>query len=187
MITTLHRTPTPRNVRALARLRKLATVAPQQRDRARKEGDISSVFASLSGAEAEPLPGRFADIKTALIRNNETRIQASWSRLLKALQTEIQHISSAGSGIIPSIDFDQIKNHSRTQSFGNGLQKRGVAIIKGVVPESVALSWKEEIKDYIKRNPHTKAFPKDKPAVYEYGSQQYLLLPSPQAPFASKT
>jgi len=167
MLTTLVRPTTPRGSKVLASLRTLATAAPEQRDRARKEGDISSVFASLSGAEATPLPGRFADIKTAIIRNNESRIQDSWSRLLKALRSEIQHIASAGSNIIPSIDFNQIGNNSHTQSFGNGLRKRGAAIVRGVIAEDVALAWKKEIKEYIKKNPQTKAFPKDKPAVYE--------------------
>ena len=167
MLTTLVRPTTPRGSKVLASLRTLATAAPEQRDRARKEGDISSVFASLSGAEATPLPGRFADIKTAIIRNNESRIKDSWSRLLKALRSEIQHIASAGSNIIPSIDFNQIGNNSHTQSFGNGLRKRGAAIVRGVIAEDVALAWKKEIKEYIKKNPQTKAFPKDKPAVYE--------------------
>ncbi len=72
-----------------------------------------------------------------------------------------------GSQIVPEIDYAQIHNHSRVQPFANGLKKRGVAIIRGVVPASVALGWKEEIREYIRNNPHTKAFPQDKPAVYE--------------------
>lgn len=36
-----------------------------------------------------------------------------------------------------------------------------------MVPEEEALSWKEEIREYVRRNPTTKAFPKDNPAVYE--------------------
>jgi hypothetical protein len=161
---------TPR--RALSNLRTLATTAPtittpHTRDRARKEGDISSVFASLSGAEAKPLPPRFAEIKTALIRNNEAAIQDSWSRLLTALRSEVELIASTGPAIIPEIDFENIQNHSRVQPFGDALRKRGVAVIRNVVPQEVSLGWKEEIKEYVKKNPHTKAFPADKPAVYE--------------------
>jgi hypothetical protein len=36
-----------------------------------------------------------------------------------------------------------------------------------VVPEEEALGWKEEIRSYITKNPQTKAFPPDNPAVYE--------------------
>lgn len=142
------------------------TTAPP-RDRSRKEGDISSVFASLSGAEAAPLPERFAAIKTALIRGNESAISASWSRLLKDLRSEIEHIVSVGPDIIPSIDFSQIHSRSHVQAFGQALKKHGTGIIRNVVPEAVALGWKEEVREYVRENPQTKGFPIEKPAVYE--------------------
>jgi hypothetical protein len=40
-------------------------------------------------------------------------------------------------------------------------------VIQGVVEEDQALKWKQKIKEYIKTNPSTKAFPKENPAVYE--------------------
>ncbi|TVY45959.1 Uncharacterized protein LSUB1_G000205 [Lachnellula subtilissima] len=133
----------------------------------RKEGDISSVFASLSGTEATPLPARFASIKQSLLLPHAPAIVASWSRLLSSLRSEISEIATAGSDIIPSIDFEEIHNHSRVQPFANSLRKRGAAIIRGVVPEEQALGWKSEIRDYLIANPQTKAFPKDNPAVFE--------------------
>ena len=53
------------------------------------------------------------------------------------------------------------------QAFEVALKKRGTGIVRGVVPPSVALGWKSEIKDYIRANPSTKGFPVEKPAVYE--------------------
>lgn len=35
------------------------------------------------------------------------------------------------------------------------------------MPQDEALGWKEEIKQYIAKNPNTKGFPNDNPAVYE--------------------
>ena len=133
----------------------------------RPEGDISSVFASLSGKEAITLPSRFAAIKTALIQGHESAILASWNRLLSSLRSEIAHISTAGSSLIPSIEFSEIRSHSRIQPFSSSLRKRGAAVIRGVVPESEVLGWKMEIEEYIARNPRTKAFPREKPAVFE--------------------
>ncbi|KAE8451171.1 hypothetical protein EG329_004843 [Mollisiaceae sp. DMI_Dod_QoI] len=133
----------------------------------RAEGDISSVFASLSGAAPQPLPERFADIKTSLVQGREKEITASWQGLLSALRSEIDQISKYGSSIIPEIEFSEINNFSRNQPFSHSLKKRGVAVIRGVVPPFEALSWKQEIRDYIRANPQTKAFPKDNPAVYE--------------------
>jgi hypothetical protein len=42
---------------------------------AKKEGDIPSVFVSLSGAAAQPLDSRFADLKSRLLAGHE---EASW-------------------------------------------------------------------------------------------------------------
>lgn len=168
MLSALRRT-TPRSGGSLSQIRLVQTAnSPQSRDRGpRKEGDISSVFASLGGGEATPLPDRFADIKTNIIRGREPAIQASWSRLLKALRSEIDHISSVGPDIIPSIEFSEISNQSRVQPFTAALKKRGAAVIRGVVEPEVALGWKEDIRSYIRANPSTKAFPADNPAVYE--------------------
>jgi hypothetical protein len=166
ILSTIRRTPQCKGVPSQIRNLKTATSQQQRNRRPKKEGDISSVFASLSG-EAISLPPRLANIKSNIIRNRESAIQASWSRLLKALRSEIDHISSAGSDIIPSIEFSEIGNHSRLQPFAAALKKRGAAVIRGVVEPEAALGWKEEIRSYIKANPSTKAFPADNPAVYE--------------------
>ncbi|RFU34816.1 hypothetical protein B7463_g1566, partial [Scytalidium lignicola] len=131
----------------------------------KKEGDISSVFPSLSG-QAEPLPARIADLKTQLISRNPTII-TSWYRLLSHLRAEVEKISSTRAAIIPAIDFSDLHNQSKIQPFATALKERGVAVIRNVVPEQLALQWKEEIKSYIAVNPSTKGFPQDKPAVYE--------------------
>ncbi|PMD61680.1 DUF1479-domain-containing protein [Hyaloscypha bicolor E] len=145
----------------------VTATATQSKHAPKKEGDISSVFASLSGGEAVPLPTRFAELKSSLIHGHEASLIASWSRLLTTLRSEIELISTAGSSITPSIPFSEIRNHSRALPFSRAIRKRGAAVIKNVVPEEEALGWKEEIKAYIARNPGTKAFPKGNPAVYE--------------------
>src|SRR5450756_1785477 len=172
MLSTLRRLPSGVKLPLLP-TRTLATSAqPQPQTKSsyyapKKEGDISSVFASLSGGEAVPLPHRFAELKSSLIQGHEASLTSSWSRLLSSLRSEIDLISTAGSSIIPNIPFSEIKNHSRVLPFSRGILKRGTALIRNVVPEEEALGWKEEIKEYIARNPGTKAFPKDNPAVYE--------------------
>jgi len=133
----------------------------------KKEGDISSVFTSLNGAKSQPLPPRFAALKSQLIAGHEDAVNASFKRLLSTLRSEIKTIAQAGSTIVPEIDFEDIGNHSRVQAFEKGLKKRGVAVIRGVVSEEEALKWKEEVTDYVRRNPQTKAFPPNDPQVYE--------------------
>lgn len=131
----------------------------------KREGDISDAFASLSGMQFKPLGPRFADLKADLIRGNEDALRHSWNRLLASLREEIPLIAKLKSNIIPEIDFKNIDNAS--PEFRSELRKRGVAVIRNVLPHSEALDLKSELKEYIKANPQTKAFPADNPQVFE--------------------
>lgn len=130
-------------------LRKISTT-PQ----AKPEGDISSVFVSLSGTEATPLPQRFANLKRELTLGREEKLQKGWERLLIRIREEVETIHRAGSSIIPSIAFKDIAKPP--SSFNAALRKRGVAVIRGVVPEHEARNYKTEIEAYIRANPSTK-------------------------------
>ena len=139
-------------------------------------GDISSVFPSLSGAASEPLPPRFADLKARLIHGHEDRVRASWERLLSDLKEETEIIRALGPNVVPEIEFKDINNVEKRTIFRDGLRRRGVAVVRGVVTEKDALDWKELAQRYIKTNPSTKGFPADKPAVYElYWSPSQIL------------
>jgi len=131
----------------------------------RKEGDISSVFVSLSGAAPEPLPERFTDIKRQLIQGHESALTASWQRLIKRLAIENEEVATKGPSVIPSIAFSDLENPSN--EFVDETRHRGVAVIRGVVPEDDARGFKTEVEEYVKLNPSTKAFPKHDPQVFE--------------------
>ena len=140
---------------------------------AKREGDISDAFASLSGMQFEPLEPRFADLKARLIAGHEEAVVESWNRLLASLREEIPLIAERGPGIVPEIDFKDID--SASPEFRAEHKKRGVAVIRNVIPETEALSLKQELRDYIDANPQTKAFPSDRPQVYElYWSSSQL-------------
>lgn len=119
-------------------------------------GDISSVFPTLSGAASASLPPRFADLKSQLVVGNEERLRASWEDLLSELKEETQAIKELGSAVIPELDFRDLDNVEKRTKFRDGLHKRGVAVIRGVVPKEEALGWKELVKRYIKTNPSTR-------------------------------
>ncbi|KAF1955310.1 DUF1479-domain-containing protein [Byssothecium circinans] len=140
----------------------------------RRAGDISDAFASLSGQEFEPLTPEYAELKTRLIKGNEDAVRQSWERLLEDLRKEIPLIVEQGSNVIPQIDFKDIDN--APEAFSKELRKRGVAVIRGVVDEKEALGWKEDLREYIRQNPQTKAFPAENPQVFElYWSRTQLL------------
>lgn len=135
------------------------TAATQNQKRA---GDISDAFVSLSGQQFKPLAPEYADLKRRLIHGHEDAVRDSWERLLRDLRTEIPLIVELGSKVIPEIDFRDIDN--APESFSNALRKRGVAVVRGVVPEKEILRWKEELKEYIRKNPQTR------------GKQQHVIL-----------
>ena len=119
-------------------------------------GDISSVFPSLSGVDSPPLPRRFADVKRRLIQGREDRVRDSWHRLLVALRKDIEIIKALGSRVIPELEFRDMHDLEKRTTFRDGLRKRGVGLIRGVVSEQEALGWKELLKRYIRNNPSTK-------------------------------
>ncbi|KAL9053658.1 MAG: hypothetical protein Q9162_004609 [Coniocarpon cinnabarinum] len=107
----------------------------------------------------------FARLKKRLLAGREDEVEASWNRLLESLREEISIVTSLGSNVIPEIDFQDIDNPSH--NFTKEHKKRGVAVIRNVLPEQEALSLKEELRRYIRDNPLTKAFPPENPQVYE--------------------
>jgi hypothetical protein len=129
----------------------LRTVATEASKRA---GDISDAFVSLSGQKFEPLAPEYADLKGRLIHGHEDAVRESWERLLRDLREEIPHVVETGSKVIPEVDFRDIDDAPET--FSKELRKRGVAVIRNVVPEQEALRWKEELGEYIRQNPQTK-------------------------------
>ncbi len=154
---------------------KMTSMSSMMQSSAKPEGDISSVFASLSGDDMnKPLEHRFAQLKEQIIRGHEQQVKDSWYRLLDALKREISIIRSSGVTIIPQVNFNDIENVS--SNIRNEIRTRGVIVVRGVLPGAYALKLKTDVQNYIKQNPHTKAFPQDKPVVYElYWSPEQIL------------
>jgi hypothetical protein len=158
----LHRFVIP--VRSMAT--KMASMSSMMQVSAKPEGDISSVFASLSGDDMnKPLEPRFAQLKEQIIRDHKQEVKDSWYRLLDALKREISIIRSSGSSVIPQVNFNDMKNLS--SDVRNEIRARGVMVVRGVLSEDHAIKLKTNVQNYIQQNPHTKAFPQDKPVVYE--------------------
>lgn len=147
MLSTLRTIRCP-SKRAVTQLRTATTQAQK------RAGDISDAFASLSGQEFKPLTPEYADLKGRLVRGHEREVRESWDRLLRDLREEIPLIAELGSKAIPEIDFRDVD--SAPESFSKDFRKRGVAVVRGVVPEEEALQWKADLREYIRQNPQTK-------------------------------
>ncbi|KAF5561992.1 DUF1479 domain-containing protein [Fusarium napiforme] len=132
---------------------------------AKKEGDISDAFTSLSGAQREPLPDRYRQLKLKLLQGREDKIVQSWKKLLSELKRENEIVAQKGPGVIPQIEFKDIERSS--DGFREEVKKRGVVVVRGVVPEGEARAYKAEVEEYVAKNPSTRAFPPHDPQVYE--------------------
>ncbi|WVO21156.1 uncharacterized protein IAS62_002462 [Cryptococcus decagattii] len=116
----------------------------------REKGNISSVFASLSGEGEKPLPPRFAELKRTVIGDeaNQRRLVAGWGRLTKSLAEVAQEIEEKQQDIIPQTTYNE---------FVNG----------GMADQQTGLKWLEDAKAYIAKNPSVKGFPENDKQVFE--------------------
>lgn len=114
---------------------------------------------SFWGPDLVPLPSRFARIKRNLIAGNEAALEASWIRIIAALNAEVEHIEGLGSHLIPSIEFSEIENPSQTARFGRDLKRYGVGVVRGVVPRVDADIAVRETVRYLQTNHDSKPPP----------------------------
>jgi hypothetical protein len=132
----------------------MATASSAGQKATKKEGDISDAFVSLSGAKRDPLPDRFRQLKCDLVHGRETAITESWVRLLRDLRKENEIIASKGSDVIPQVDFKNLEGGIADMK--GEITKRGAVVVRDVVPEAEARAFKEEIEEYVKKNPWTR-------------------------------
>ncbi|KAK1834047.1 hypothetical protein QBC39DRAFT_389689 [Podospora conica] len=131
-----------------------------------REGDISDSFTSMSrNSKSTPLPDRFRQRKLNLVQGNEDAIIASWERLLPVLQRENAIVADRGSSIVPEVRFDNL--HHDLEAKKEDIRRRGVAIVRGVIPQDEARSYKFQIEEYVRQNPQTRGFPPENPQVIE--------------------
>lgn len=131
--------------------------------KARAAGDISSAF-DQSGSKNEQLDNSYIKIKQNLIKD-PSALKDSWVRLKKALAEGIEEIKRKGNEVIPLVSFNELENMSETQR--NDILKRGCVVIRNTVPRQEAEALKQDVIEYIDKNPNTKGFPNDKKVVYE--------------------
>nr|XP_031862959.1 uncharacterized protein CI109_001434 [Kwoniella shandongensis]KAA5530031.1 hypothetical protein CI109_001434 [Kwoniella shandongensis] len=130
-----------------------ARSAKKQRD----EGDISSVFASLSGEGEKSLPARFGELKRQIIGDeaNQRRLEQSWGRLVNRLGK-----------LIPQTTYEEFTSNP-SASLIEQIKTCGTVVIRNVVEEETATRWLERTREYIEANPSVKGFPKDDKQVFE--------------------
>jgi len=74
--------------------------------------------------------------------------------LLRELRKENDVVAKKGPSVIPQVDYNEFEQSAG--SLKEEIRKRGVVVIKGVVPQDEARAWKGEIEEYVRKNPSTR-------------------------------
>ncbi|XP_037036904.1 uncharacterized protein YbiU-like isoform X2 [Bradysia coprophila] len=134
----------------------------------KKPGNILSAFkANLD----DVLPDKFKSIKKEILHHcDETKLQASWVRLIEAFEKEISLIKEIGPAIVPQVEYSTIveNNVKFPSTVADEIRKRGCVVIRNVVDRDEALKYKEMVKGYINNHKgKIVGFPEDNPQVWE--------------------
>ncbi|PPQ84327.1 hypothetical protein CVT26_011435 [Gymnopilus dilepis] len=101
------------------------------------------------------LPPRFAALKATLASsygpNFEENATRSWGEILEELNKLAKVTQEEGSNYIPQVNFSDL--HSLSKDEIAKIKRKGVLVIKDVVPDEQALKWREELKEYVRLNP----------------------------------
>ncbi|KAL1747369.1 hypothetical protein HDZ31DRAFT_32071 [Schizophyllum fasciatum] len=127
------------------------------------------VWASLQGDKPTPLDARFADVKKNLVKpEHYAALQASWTRLITALEHRASEIEAAGPSAIPHVDYSSIGPDGKFPAdIAALIRARGCCVVRGVVPRAQALGWKADMLAYCARHPDVPRYPSpDAPQMY---------------------
>jgi Protein of unknown function (DUF1479) len=137
-----------------------STTIPLRRKRIPKvEGDISSVFASLTGDKVNALPKRFVELKREIIGEYGDAILKSWKRLIPVVEEKVREANERGPSIFPEIQFSDIQENNVDDGMIDRIKRTGVCIIRNAIPKEETTEILCDVRKYITANPTTKGIP----------------------------
>ncbi|BEI82153.1 hypothetical protein CcaverHIS002_0300210 [Cutaneotrichosporon cavernicola] len=155
--------------------REMVAPQPPMMRKQRAEGDIGSVFASLSGEAEQPLPARFADLKRLIAGDeaNRARLVSSFRSLTSRLVVAAAEIERLGTNAVPTVSYESLL--ARDPATVAAIKRSGTAVVQGVVPRTEAEAWLQQVEAYVAANPQVRGFPADDKQVFEiYWSKPQL-------------
>ena len=79
-------------------------------------------------------------------------LNEAWERLMESLKEGVIEIQEKTKEAIPQVDYEAIKENNGMFPNVEEIKKRGVVVVRNLVPESEAMEYKEELMDYLKEN-----------------------------------
>ncbi|KAF7312021.1 hypothetical protein MIND_00214000 [Mycena indigotica] len=107
----------------------------------------------------------FADIKAAIAAENgpdfEQKATQAWAEIIAELQLVTNTIAQEGPSYIPTVSFADIQAGSLSAAQIAEVKRKGSVVIKDVIDDKQARLWKEELEEFVKKNPQAEGFPED--------------------------
>eukprot|EP01065_Artemidia_motanka_P001977 TRINITY_DN10909_c0_g1_i1.p1 TRINITY_DN10909_c0_g1~~TRINITY_DN10909_c0_g1_i1.p1 ORF type:complete len:440 (+),score=103.09 TRINITY_DN10909_c0_g1_i1:61-1380(+) len=79
-------------------------------------------------------------------------VGASWTRLMRAVDTRVAEVKQRGPDVVPSIDFAAVEGGSVSAAAVAEVRARGVCVVRDVVPADEAVDCYERAKEYVESN-----------------------------------
>ncbi|KAJ3528321.1 hypothetical protein NM688_g8015 [Phlebia brevispora] len=109
-----------------------------------------------------PCPPRFVELKKQIAESFgpdfEERVTRAWREILNELKDATESIAKQGSDIVPSVNFADLDKMSEADM--ESIRRRGCVVIRDVVDDQEALSWREVMRAYVTQNP-VNGFPEE--------------------------
>ncbi|KAI9566894.1 hypothetical protein HD554DRAFT_2024990 [Boletus coccyginus] len=103
-------------------------------------------------------PSRFLDLKRELVlATTQERLTTSWNDILGELATRTAEIAQAGPNFLPQVNFADLDKLTPEEI--EMIKCKGSVVIRGVVDTKTASSWKTELEEFIRANPHVEGIP----------------------------
>ncbi|KAE9388283.1 DUF1479-domain-containing protein [Gymnopus androsaceus JB14] len=87
----------------------------------------------------------------------QARATKAWAEIIDELAKVTAQVSEKGSEYIPQVKFSELSSLSSERL--EEIRRVGTVVIKDVVDDAEARTWKESLKDFIKANPDVKGIP----------------------------
>jgi hypothetical protein len=95
----------------------------------------------------------------------ESRATEAWHEVLSELAQTTSDISNEGPSYVPIIDFNSLGTLSSDDLAR--LKRRGTFVLRNVVPRDEASQWKEDLRDFVSKNPNAEGTPADNPQYFQ--------------------
>ncbi|KAH9948716.1 DUF1479-domain-containing protein [Amylocystis lapponica] len=121
----------------------------------------------MSRLELGPCPPRFVEIKkeiAATYPDFQERVTKAWNELLTELETVTADIASQGTQYVPEVQFSELGKLSKERM--EEIRQKGSVVIKNVVDDAEAVSWRRWLQEYVKTNP-VNGWPADDKQFFE--------------------